>query len=198
MAKKVVRKKPKQNRSQEVLSSIFEAAFQLLNDPNPKLFTTNHIAKKAGVSIGSLYQYFPNKETILDQILQQIVIMMEKDFIEAIRKIPTVNYKTFVEDFVKASFEMCLKHPNLMKRTFHIEKSENTLQLIFESRRQVANELSQIIKEIFKLRNNTDLKVYLMVHSYMGIIEAFVSSPSPYSADEIQKLYTDMIVKMLD
>lgn len=198
MAKKIVRKKPKQTRSQEVLTSIYEAAYELLNHPDSKNFTTNRIAKRAGVSIGSLYQYFPNKETILDQILQQIVKMMARDFIEIVHKIPTVEYNTFVENFVKASFEMCLRHPHLMKKTFHIEKSEETIEIIFKSREDVCRELCKIIKEKFKMNNDIEIKVYTMVHAYMGIVEAFVSSKSPYTSEQIQRLYSQILIKMIE
>lgn len=198
MAKKNIRKKPKQRRSQDVLNSIYQAAYVLLDSPNQKVFTTNQIAKKAGVSIGSLYQYFPNKETILDQILQQVVIMMTKDFIELIQTIPTHDYKSFVQAFVKGSFEMCLKHPRLMKRTFHIEKSEQTIELIFSSREKICQVLSDIIKTKFKIKDQIDLKVYMMVHAYMGIVEAYVSSESQHKIEQIESMYAEIIFKMAE
>src|SRR6202012_1694138 len=59
------RKRPKQSRSTELVAAILEAAAQVLAIEGAQRFTTARVAEKAGVSIGSLYQYFPNKAAIL-------------------------------------------------------------------------------------------------------------------------------------
>ncbi|WP_316190725.1 MULTISPECIES: TetR family transcriptional regulator [unclassified Bradyrhizobium] len=59
------RKQPKQARSTELVTAILEAAVQVLAKEGAQRFTTARVAEKAGVSIGSLYQYFPNKAAIL-------------------------------------------------------------------------------------------------------------------------------------
>lgn len=59
------RKAPKQARSAELVSAILEAAVQVLTQEGAQRFTTARVAEKAGVSVGSLYQYFPNKAAIL-------------------------------------------------------------------------------------------------------------------------------------
>ena len=60
-----LRKKPKQARSEASVSIILQAAIQVLAKEGAARFTTARVAEKAGVSIGSLYQYFPNKAAIL-------------------------------------------------------------------------------------------------------------------------------------
>ena len=59
------RKQPKQARSNELVATILEAAVQVLAKEGAQRFTTVRVAEKAGVSVGSLYQYFPNKAAIL-------------------------------------------------------------------------------------------------------------------------------------
>jgi AcrR family transcriptional regulator len=59
------RKLPKQARSGATVEAILEAAAQVFERQGYAAGTTNRIAKRAGVSIGSLYQYFPNKDAIL-------------------------------------------------------------------------------------------------------------------------------------
>src|SRR5271154_3918614 len=59
------RKHPRQARSTELVATILEAAAQVLAREGAQRFTTARVAEKAGVSIGSLYQYFPNKASIL-------------------------------------------------------------------------------------------------------------------------------------
>lgn len=52
------RKQPKQTRSTELVAAILQAAAQVLAKEGAHRFTTARVAEKAGVSIGSLYQYF--------------------------------------------------------------------------------------------------------------------------------------------
>jgi AcrR family transcriptional regulator len=59
------RKRPKQARSTELVATILEAAVQVLAKEGAQRFTTVRVAEKAGVSVGSVYQYFPNKAAIL-------------------------------------------------------------------------------------------------------------------------------------
>jgi AcrR family transcriptional regulator len=59
------RKQPKQARSTELVGAILEAAVQVLAKEGAQRFTAARVAEKAGVSVGSLYQYFPNKAAIL-------------------------------------------------------------------------------------------------------------------------------------
>ncbi len=59
------RKQPQQARSERLVADILQAAAQVLARDGAPRFTTARVAEKAGVSVGSLYQYFPNKEAIL-------------------------------------------------------------------------------------------------------------------------------------
>jgi AcrR family transcriptional regulator len=59
------RKRPKQARSTELVAAILEAAAQVLAKEGAPRFTTARVAERAGVSVGSIYQYFPNKAAIL-------------------------------------------------------------------------------------------------------------------------------------
>lgn len=59
------RKQPKQARSRQMRADILEAALRVLADVDPRRFTMVRIAAVAGISIGSLYQYYPDKESLL-------------------------------------------------------------------------------------------------------------------------------------
>ena len=60
-----MRKIPKQDRSRFTIEAILDATAQLLEVDSANSVTTNHIARHAGISIGTLYQYFPNKTAVL-------------------------------------------------------------------------------------------------------------------------------------
>jgi AcrR family transcriptional regulator len=65
------RKLPKQARSETTVEAILEAAAQIFERHGYAAGTTNRIAERAGVSIGSLYQYFPNKDAVLVALVRR-------------------------------------------------------------------------------------------------------------------------------
>lgn len=65
------RKTPRQGRSRVTYDAILESAAHILVRRGAQALNTNLIAERAGVSIGSLYQYFPTKEAILAELLRR-------------------------------------------------------------------------------------------------------------------------------
>ncbi|HVL00200.1 MAG TPA: TetR/AcrR family transcriptional regulator [Dongiaceae bacterium] len=67
-----MRKAPQQKRSREMVSRLLEATGATIAERGLDNTTTNHIAERAGVSIGSLYQYFPDKDALVEALLVQL------------------------------------------------------------------------------------------------------------------------------
>lgn len=63
------RKQPRQARAQHTVSAIIEASARILEEQGHGGFTTNASAELAGVSIGTLYQYFPDKDALLGALI---------------------------------------------------------------------------------------------------------------------------------
>ncbi len=66
-----MRKLPSQARATQTVDAIIEAATQILQNDGEERLNTNRIAERAGVSIGSLYQYFADKEAIIEAIARR-------------------------------------------------------------------------------------------------------------------------------
>jgi AcrR family transcriptional regulator len=65
------RKQPQQDRSKVTVEAILEATTHILTEEGYDKANTNRIAERAGISIGSLYQYFPNKESLMATLIEQ-------------------------------------------------------------------------------------------------------------------------------
>jgi AcrR family transcriptional regulator len=66
------RKAPRQKRAQATVKAILQATAQLLIELGYRKTSTNRIAERAGVSVGSLYQYFPNRESIVIALFEDL------------------------------------------------------------------------------------------------------------------------------
>lgn len=102
------RKQPKQARSAGLVAAVLEAAAQVLAKEGAQRFTTSRVAEKAGVSIGSLYQYFPNKAAILfrlqsDEWRQTSVLL--RGILEDVRRPPLERLRRLVHAFIRSECE---------------------------------------------------------------------------------------------
>jgi len=71
------RKEPAQERSRVTYDAIVAATARVLVKDGYDALTTNRVAREAGVSVGSLYQYFPGKEALVAAVMEQHAARMQ-------------------------------------------------------------------------------------------------------------------------
>lgn len=102
------RKQPQQARSSELVAAILQAAIQVLSEHGATRFTTARVAEKAGVSIGSLYQYFPNKAAILFRLQSDEWLhttKMLQRILQDFEQPPLTRLRTLVQAFIRSECE---------------------------------------------------------------------------------------------
>lgn len=102
------RKQPKQARSTDLVAAILEAALQVLAKEGAQRFTTIRVAEKAGVSVGSLYQYFPNKAAILFRLQSdewRETTALLRRILEDTREPPLARLRNLVHAFIRSECE---------------------------------------------------------------------------------------------
>lgn len=67
------RKLPTQSRSRSLVAALIEACLQILEEEGAEALTVNRLAEVSGVAVGSIYQYFPNKEAIVSLAFDHIL-----------------------------------------------------------------------------------------------------------------------------
>ena len=72
-ANSLVRARPAQARARFTMEAIVDAAYEILRSQGIDAVTTRNVASRAGVSVGAIYQYFPNKEAILIEISRRVM-----------------------------------------------------------------------------------------------------------------------------
>jgi AcrR family transcriptional regulator len=102
------RKAPQQTRSASLVADILDAATQVLAREGAARFTTARVAEKAGVSVGSLYQYFPNKAAILFRLQAdewQETAGLLRGILSNTRRPPLERLRAMVHAFLRSECE---------------------------------------------------------------------------------------------
>jgi AcrR family transcriptional regulator len=100
------RKTPVQTRAAVTVEAISEATIQVLLEQGVSRLTTTRVAERAGVSVGTLYQYYPNKQSLLFAVLadhfEHVAVAVEGACDEARQKPLAEMISTVVEAFIDA------------------------------------------------------------------------------------------------
>ena len=104
-----MRRKPRQARSQERVNQILDVAEHLFIEDGVDKTSTNAIAKQANVPIGSLYQFFPDKQAILyalaERYMQKVHQQLTTSNAEEVQQLPLAEYVDHIVDSTYRLFE---------------------------------------------------------------------------------------------
>lgn len=148
------RKKPKQKRSQDTCAVILEAASDVIIKEGLDALNTNRIAERAGVSVGSLYQYFPGKKAILATLIRDMRREMLEDFESAVDLEQRQDLSQAINVLVEASLRHHLRNPALTKA---LEQAEDDLPLNAETQALKAK-MAVLIVELLKQHGVGDVE----------------------------------------
>ncbi len=109
------RKKPTQARAQSTVEAILRATAHILRTAGWDACNTNAVAKRAGVSIGSLYQYFPSKESLVAALAEEHATKGLGVLMEAVSAAPrgTLTFEETVRHYIRAMVALHAVDPKL-------------------------------------------------------------------------------------
>ncbi|MDO7213434.1 TetR/AcrR family transcriptional regulator [Acinetobacter nosocomialis] len=139
------RKRPRQARSVATFEAILEAAARILESLGFAGFNTNTVAELAGVSIGSLYQYFPSKDALIVELIRRERAKLSNRIVEAIQQHEAANLKEKLKLIIQAAVQHQLSRSQLA-RTLEFA-SELIGKDVEES--ELQHELETIISGLF-------------------------------------------------
>jgi AcrR family transcriptional regulator len=164
-----LRKRPSQKRSQEMVQSILTGAMRVLSN-DKKSFSTITIAHETGISVGSLYQYFKDKESILKELInsfslkqnQEIITMIESfpkdlEFEEYINRLLITFYKYIFNDlYLTHNIEMKAKEFNLYHLIVEMDNEliEGLYQALNDKMPSVSIKEFKVMVNLIKALNN--------------------------------------------
>ena len=107
------RKRPRQERSRATVDSVLEATARVLVKHGFDGLTTNLVAETAGVSIGSLYQYFPNKAALVGALIEKHVEDMTSQLLSALTRVAQLPVAEAIRSVIELMIRAHAVEPEL-------------------------------------------------------------------------------------
>jgi AcrR family transcriptional regulator len=108
-----LKKLPKQDRSRETVEVIIEATIRIIEADGVAALSTNRVAQVAGVSVGSLYQYFPNKEALIEEVRARIGTRFQKAMLELLGRLPGMGLREAIRAWVTTLVDLHAESPGV-------------------------------------------------------------------------------------
>ncbi len=196
------RKKPRQRRSQQTVDAILQAAARIFAERGLGGGTTNHIAALAGVSVGSLYEYFPNKDAILVAVVERQLEAMIRDVQEHLlsaRSGPdsAEPLDALLRRFVLAMLEVHEREPDLYRTAASEAPHPPALDACVLQMEQV---LAHVLKDLLDERAELDLPdTDTVAHLIFQTTEALTHRYVHYGIHELEReAFVKEVVTLLD
>jgi AcrR family transcriptional regulator len=174
------RKSPVQARSLATLDAIYEATIQVLVAEGMARFNTTHVAERAGVSVGSLYQYYPNKRSLLAAVLERhlihVVEVVEKAC-DTRRGMPLADMARAVSiAFVDAKME----RPDVSKALYAVAEEHGGAVFVTRARTRTLKAISAMLASASDASPNdletvSSMFLSAMIASVQNLLETDVS-----------------------
>lgn len=124
------RKTPRQARAAATLEAILEATLQVLLVTGPTRLTTTSVAERAGVSIGTMYQYFPNKQALLYAVTEQYLTLVADSVEQACLEQHGATVGEMAEALVEAYWQAKIVRCDVTRALYLVAGEVNTANLV--------------------------------------------------------------------
>jgi AcrR family transcriptional regulator len=191
----LLRKNPIQRRSKATVEAVLEAGARLLLTIGYDKASTNKIAEKAGISIGSLYEYFPGKEAIFAEIRRRkghrYARLVQAEPVPAtFRETLRLNIKTYIR-LALSNIEL---HAALVRDVPKFATSEAESILIVDSLEQSNKTINS---RAIKLRPQYDTAIALELTT--RVLRSTIDDYAMHAPEQLkQSVVTDQLLDMLE
>jgi len=193
------RKQPRQDRAEATRRSILDAAAHVFADFGYAAGTTNRIAEQAGISIGSLYQYFPNK----DSILVELMIAHTREGFAVIQRHLAAGLPDSIEDalriFIRAVIDNHRDNPRLHRVLFEeAPRPAEFLVMLHQSEDDVVEAAEALLATHPDVRvTETATAARMVVATIESLVHRLIAGPRPIDPQSFEDELVGMLTRYL-
>lgn len=195
-----MRKRPRQQRSQQMVEILLEASGRVIERQGLDSLTTNCVAAEAGVSVGSLYQYFANKQELLEALLDRMALDVTRlvdgllpQLLEADARTAVTILLTEVLAFIRSGngrYRMLVRHWQQLQALHVVDRLER--HLAEACRRYLLRHLRQ-----FPIDNPVPMLFVMINGTLMTLVRYLSLDDPPLSEEELVDGLADMLAAYL-
>lgn len=168
------RKRPSQARSQATVDAILDAAAQVFEVRGYAAGTTNRIAVRAGVSIGSVYEYFPNKDAIVVALADRELERERQEILAVLEGSRRKSLNALLRKFVETVVAFHARSPALHRILFdEAEHPPETHACVLRFEESLAHALEAALRERRVAVPDRDLAAHLIVQTAESLAHRF-------------------------
>jgi AcrR family transcriptional regulator len=198
-----VRKRPQQARSQVTVDYILSAAARLLEQDGYDGTNTNRIAETAGISVGSLYQYFPSKDAIVSELFDR----EHARYLEAVKhrlaESAGDSFENAIRALVQATGELFTKQRYLVRTLAERIPDLGRFSRVFEMRMGLVEVLREHIDSQICRHDttgcepmDTSLLAFVLGNTLSGMYSTYAMAPLDAPIPSVQNV-EDELVKLV-
>lgn len=139
------RKTPRQARSIATVEAIYEATVQVLLIEGQNRLTTTRVAERAGVSVGTMYQYFPHKRAVLFAVLQEHLCVVAAAVEEAARRCRAQPIASMVDGLVGAYLDAKTTRSEVASALYRIAGELDTAEMLSVISKRIHEAISSLL-----------------------------------------------------
>ncbi len=190
MSLKSQKKTPKQERSQTLFNSILEATTHIFERIDFSKVSTNKIAEYAGVSIGSFYQYFADKRSVISIVIDKRLEQNRQEVKKIFARQPEGDLQDFIGFVVDQMVDHFLKQKGYLRALIYFQFELQKADKIIESRHLMAKIMAdETHKRYPNLGDAQEIekKFFYLINCAFGVVYMYSQVQSaPYEIDQVK------------
>lgn len=194
---KIIVKAPTQERSRQTVATILDACARLLVSEGFYAMTTDKIAKEANVSIGSLYQFFGNKESVVQALVKNVIEEDKRFMTEKMRAISPLPAEQRIRAMIDTAIEITRRNPELRSKLITIQYYVSEAAFITE----FINFYKEVVRHNLPQIPGRDMEkvTYVLVNSFIGMTNSMiVDNPTSTLDAELASEISQLFLKYLN
>lgn len=192
------RRAPKQARSKEKVRKILDATRRLLERDGADAITTNRIAQEAGVGVGSVYEYFPNKEAIVLGVIEDLSRQEIDAITGVLHDVDSIRFRETVYRVVEATFDLYVENYKVFVALYALTSQmrsvghrpgENLVMQLVKTR------LGPVIEELAV--DDIEIAAFVVFHTVESLISRMLEHGRQWDQPTCVNEITDVVCRYL-
>jgi AcrR family transcriptional regulator len=193
------RRMPVQERAQATVEALLEATAQVLVEVGYARLSTNRVARRAGVSVGSLYQYFADKDALVEALARRVTERQVAVILAQLERIDDLPLEVAVRSLIDGMLAAKRVEPELSQALVREVPRQGRLDMERATLRRLAEVISATLRRRADIRTvDAEVAAFALVHATFAVMQAALEErPELIAGDALAQTLTELCSRYL-